>query len=100
MNIDLSNRVVVTGRSSSIGAVIAKMAAQCRARVAVTARDDNEIRKVISAIEYAGGLAMAVRANATSSEEVNATLDKIVRSCGRINDVVVNAGINGTWAPI
>lgn len=39
MNIDLSNRVVaVTGGSAGIGAGIAKMVAQCGAKVAVIAR--------------------------------------------------------------
>lgn len=71
MNIDPSNRVVaVTGGSSGIGAAIAKMAAQCGARVAVIACDDDEIHKIIAEIENAGGQAMAAKADVTSSEEV------------------------------
>lgn len=101
MNIDPSDRVVaVTGGSAGIGAAIAKMAAQCGAKVAVMARDEDEIRKIVSEIENDGGQAMAAKADVTISDEVDAAFNQIAKRYGRIDGVVANAGINGTWAPI
>jgi NAD(P)-dependent dehydrogenase (short-subunit alcohol dehydrogenase family) len=101
MNIDLSRRVVaITGGSSGIGAGIAKTAAKCGAKVAVIARDDDEMQEVIAQVESLGGQAMAAKADVTSSEEVRAAFGKIANQYGGIDAVVANAGINGTWAPI
>ncbi|HBJ37285.1 MAG TPA: 3-oxoacyl-[acyl-carrier-protein] reductase [Planctomycetaceae bacterium] len=101
MNIDLSNRVVaVTGGSSGIGAGIATLAAQCGAKVAVIARDDEKMQEVVSEIESQGRQAMAAKADITKSNEVGAAFEKIAKKFGRIDGVVANAGINGTWAPI
>lgn len=101
MNIDLSNRVVaVTGGSQGIGAGIAKMVAQCGAKVAVIARSEDEMQEIVSAIENAGGQAMAAKADVTNSDEVGAAFNQIAKKYGRIDGVVANAGINGTWTPI
>ena len=101
MNIDLSNRVVaVTGGSAGIGAAIAKMAAQCGAKVAVIARDEDRMQEIVSEIENDGGQAMAAKADVTKSDEVDAAFNQIAKKYGRIDGVVANAGINGTWAPI
>ena len=101
MNIDLSDRVVaVTGGSSGIGAGIAKTAAQCGAKVAVIARDIDEMQEVVLQVQSLGGQAMAVTADVTASDQVRVAFDKIVDQYGRLDAVVANAGINGTWAPI
>lgn len=101
MNIDLSDRVVaVTGGSSGIGAGIAKTAAQCGAKVAVIARDIDEMQEVVLQVQSLGGQAMAVTADVTASDQVRAAFDKIADQYGRLDAVVANAGINGTWAPI
>lgn len=101
MNIDLSNRVVaVTGGSAGIGAAIAKMAARCGAKVAVMARENDEMQQIVSEIENDGGQAMAAKADVTISDEVDAAFNQIAKKYDRIDGVVANAGINGTWAPI
>lgn len=101
MNIDLSNRVIaVTGGSEGIGAGISILAAKCGAKVAVIARDDDEIQETVSRIEKDGGQAMAAKADVTDSDQVSAAFTKISKQYGRLDGVVANAGINGTWTPI
>lgn len=58
------------------------------------------MQKIVSEIEKDGGQAMTAKADVTKSEEVNAAFNQIAKKYGRIDGVVANAGINGTWAPI
>ncbi len=101
MNIDLSDRVIiVTGGSSGIGKGIAELSAACGAKVAIIAREENELQDVVESIRTDGGDAMWVAADVTKSDEVAAAIKKIVNRLGCIDGLVANAGINGTWAPI
>lgn len=101
MNIDLADRVIiVTGGSEGIGEGIAKFSAKCGAKVAIMARDEDEMESVVKAIRSVGGDAMWAAADVTNSDQVSAAVEKIAKQFGRIDGLVANAGINGTWAPI
>jgi NAD(P)-dependent dehydrogenase (short-subunit alcohol dehydrogenase family) len=101
MQITLEGRVViVTGGSEGIGASIAKTLAKCGAKVAIFSRDEDEMQKVVDGIESDGGQAMWAKADVTNSEEVVAGVRKVLERWRRIDGLVANAGINGTWAPI
>lgn len=91
---------LVTGAGSGIGEASAKMLGFAGARVAALSRSADEIAETCNAIRSAGGEAMPFTADISDS----ASLAKVVRAIdgtwGRLDIVLVNAGINGLWAPI
>ncbi|QDS92842.1 Glucose 1-dehydrogenase [Roseimaritima multifibrata] len=101
MEITLEGKVVwVTGGSEGIGRAIAVKAADCGARVVVTARDADSVNAVVSQIEAKGRTALAVTADVSVPDEMEKAVNQIIAEYGRLDVVVANAGTNGTWAPI
>jgi len=84
---------LVTGGSRGIGAAIARRLAADGAKVAITyTRGTDAAGAVIKAIESAGGKAVAIRADATDPEAVQAAVEKTVSALGRLDILVNNAG--------
>ena len=81
---------VVTGASRGIGAAIATVAAEAGHRVAMVARSE----LVMSAAEALGEMATGFQCDVADSEAVDATVDEIIKHCGRIDVVVNNAGVH------
>lgn len=101
MQIDLDGQVAwITGGSSGIGKAIALEAAKSGARVAITARDEDELALVVHEIQTHGGTAMSAAADVSCSAAIEKAVQKIASAWGRMDFVCANAGINGTWAPI
>lgn len=101
MEITLKNRVVwVTGAAEGIGRAIALLAAKSGAKVAILDLDTSALTKVAKEIQSAQGEALSITADVSVASEMKRAVETIVKTWGRLDGVVANAGINGTWAPI
>ena len=87
---------LVTGAGSGIGRATSLEMARNGARVAVADVNEEGGRETVDAIEKAGGEAIFVRADVTSSQEVQNLIRTTVETFGRLDCAVNNAGIGGT----
>jgi len=85
--------VLVTGAGNGIGRAIAERFASVGAKVAVNDVSDERAKATIDAITTSGGEAMAVVADVSDSASVNAMIESIMETHGRIDVVVNNAGL-------
>lgn len=97
---DIERVAIVTGGSGGIGRAVAeRLAADGQAVVIGYARNEAEAKATVTAIEAAGGRALAVRADIADEAEVAALFDAAEREYGGV-DVVVNAAGIMTLAPL
>src|SRR5580765_1571428 len=84
---------LITGGSRGIGAAIAKRLAADGANVAITyTKGADAAASVVKEIERAGRKAIAIQADATDADAVEAAVEKTVASFGRLDVLVNNAG--------
>jgi len=84
---------IVTGAARGIGAAVAKRLAQDGLQVAVLDLDADACADTVSAIEAAGGRALAVGANVADEESVAAAVEKVATELGEPTVLINNAGI-------
>ena len=85
--------LVVTGGSRGIGAAVARAAASAGWSVALTYRDDEAAATaVVTDVEAAGGVAVAVRADVAVEDDVLAAFAAADR-LGPLTGLVANAGV-------
>jgi NADP-dependent 3-hydroxy acid dehydrogenase YdfG len=84
---------LVTGASSGIGAATARALAAEGAAVGLLARRAERLAELKGEIESAGGTALAVPADVTNAEQVQAAVRQAVEAFGRLDIVVNNAGL-------
>lgn len=89
LNFDFAGRtVVVTGSARGIGKEVARTFAGANANVYLVDPDANEVR---TAADEVGGTAIV--GDVSSTHDVRAAIEQMVRETGRVDIVVNNAGI-------
>lgn len=86
--------IVITGASSGIGLVTARMAARRGARVVLAARDEEALRKTTEELRAAGAAAAYCVCDVGSLEDVRRAAEEAVARFGRIDTWVNNAGVS------
>lgn len=100
MNQRLAGKVaLITGASSGIGYATAKLFAAEGAQVVVGARRAAELDQLVSAIQAAGGEAMALAGDVRSEAYAQALVELAVKRFGRLDIAFNNAGTLGEAGP-
>ncbi|WP_346618813.1 3-oxoacyl-ACP reductase FabG [Blastococcus montanus] len=88
-----SRVAIVTGAARGIGAATALRLAQDGFAVAVLDLDEGQAKSTVEQIEAAGGRALAVGADVSDSEQVEAAVARIASELGAPTVLVNNAGV-------
>ena len=86
--------VVITGASSGIGLVTARMAAQQRAKLVLAARNRDALQQLVDEIRGKGGQAIYVVADVGKEEDVNHIAEAAIAEFGGFDTWVNNAGVS------
>ena len=90
---DLTNKVaLVTGSGRGIGKAIALRLSEAGAIVVINDVSD-DAKATSEEIKASGKQSLFIKANISSSSEVNQMIDKIINTYGKIDILVNNAGI-------
>ena len=91
---DFAGKVaLVTGAGSGMGRASATLFAQMGAKVAVSDINAKTGQETVGLIRQAGGEAMFVKVDVSKTEEVQAYINKIVETYGKLDYAHNNAGI-------
>lgn len=91
---------LVTGVGSGIGRAAALLLGSLGMRVAGLTHQAAEARATGDEIVAAGGEALPLTGDIARSARIATAVKRIEKKWGRLDLVVANAGINGTWAPL
>ena len=86
--------IVITGASSGIGLVTARLAAKRGARLVLNARNEGAIKTVVDEINESGGLASYVVGDVASFNDVSRIADEAVSKFGGFDTWINNAGVS------
>lgn len=94
MDLGIKDRVaIVTGGSMGLGKAIARELARERARVVIAARNESRLRAAAEEIRReTGGHVLAVRADMTKPDDIEALVAQTVDRWGTVEIAVANAG--------
>ncbi len=92
-------RALVTGANSGIGEGVAKALAAAGAKVVVNwVSGEERAEAVVAEIAAAGGTAMAIRADVSKEDQVQAMFRRMIEAWGSIDILVNNAGLQRDFA--
>ena len=92
---DLTGRVaLVTGGNGGIGLGIAKGLAAAGASIAIAGRNADKTAAAVSGLNAIDGRALAIKADVADEASVERMTEGVIRTFGRIDILVANAGIN------
>jgi short-subunit dehydrogenase len=86
--------IVITGASSGIGLVTARLAAKRGACLVLNARNEEALRRVSAEINANGGNAIHVTGDVANFDDVQRIADEAIRRFGRFDTWVNNAGVS------
>lgn len=86
-------RVLITGGSRGLGLVMARRLVHLKARIAICARDRNELERARIELAAAGGDILTVACDVTDREQVEKMVDTVRRRFGGIDVLINNAGV-------
>lgn len=86
--------IVITGASSGIGLVTARMAAKQGVRLVLNARNEEALRQLTNEINAAGGEACYVVGDVGQFDDVQKIADEAIRRFGGFDTWVNNAGVS------
>ena len=91
---------LITGGGSGIGRATCLLFAREGATVSVADYDDQGGQETVQQVQAAGGQAVFIRADVSKSADVQNMLNTTVETCGRIDVLFNNAGIEGPSAKL
>ncbi|KCZ57745.1 SDR family NAD(P)-dependent oxidoreductase [Hyphomonas chukchiensis] len=100
---DLSGKsAIITGSSRGIGRAIAEAMADAGAKVTISSRKPGPCQEVAASIneKHGDGTAIAVPANISSKDELQAMVDATNKAFGKVDIVVCNAAANPYYGPM
>lgn len=100
---DLTGKTaIITGSSRGIGRAIAEAMADQGARVVISSRKPGPCEEVADGInkKHGDGTAIAIPANISSKEDLQAMVDETNKSFGKIDILVCNAASNPYYGPM
>lgn len=84
---------IITGASSGIGDATARRLAEHGASVAVLARRKDRLDALVTDIEAAGGIALAIEADIADRTQAEQAVQAVVKRFGRLDILINNAGL-------
>lgn len=91
---------LVTGAGSGIGRAAAIELARNGFAVGLLGRTPSELDDVAKLLRDFGAEVETLDADISQEDQMSAAVSRLVERFGRLDAVVANASINGTWAPI
>lgn len=85
--------IVVTGGALGIGRAACEIFAESGAAVSIIDWDEEAGARLCTEIEHSGGLSIYNKANVANAEDVKVAVDATAAAFGRIDSLVVSAGI-------
>jgi NADP-dependent 3-hydroxy acid dehydrogenase YdfG len=85
--------VVITGASSGLGEATARLLSAQGATIVLGARRVERLQALVAELNRGGGKALALQTDVTDADQVKRLVDAAVRTYGRIDVMLNNAGL-------